>query len=101
MKYPVEVITDHANLCSFMKPSSKVVQQQHVRWIEVLGVYDFKIFYHPGKSNPADALSQRPNYIRLDEDIRLPMYTVKQHYTGGIPEWDPLEEMSFDNEGKV
>ena len=30
MKYPVEVITDHANLCSFMKPTSKVAQQQHV-----------------------------------------------------------------------
>ena len=29
------------------------------------------------------------------------MYTMKQHYTGGIPEWDPLEETSFDNEGKV
>ena len=29
MKYPVEVITDHANLCLFMKPTNKVAQQQH------------------------------------------------------------------------
>ena len=64
-------------------------------------MYNFKIFYHPGKNNPADALSQRPNYVRLDKDIGLPMYTMKQCYAGGIPEWDPLEETSFNNEGKV
>ena len=100
-KYPVEVITDHANLRSFMKPTSKVAQRRHVRWIEVLGAYDFEIFYRPGKNNPADALSRRPDYVRLDEDIGLPTYTMKQRYAGGIPEWDPLEETSFDNEGKV
>ena len=37
----------------------------------------------------------------ITSDLHSRTYMMKQHYTGGISEWDPLEEMSFNNEGKV
>ncbi|KAL1952652.1 hypothetical protein VTO42DRAFT_4569 [Malbranchea cinnamomea] len=89
-RYPVEVLTDHANLRNFMKLSTKIAQRRHVLWIEFLKGFDFEILYRTGKSNPADRPSRRPDYQSCEEDIGLPTYWVKQRWQGRSSHpWDP------------
>jgi transposase InsO family protein len=56
----IVVLSDHNNLQGFMK-------QQHLngrqaRWCMYLSGYDFVIKHQPGKKNPADGPSRRPDY---------------------------------------
>lgn len=56
----VELLTDHANLQGFM--TTKALSRRQARWAEWLAAFDFKITHRPGKSNPADGPSRRPDY---------------------------------------
>ena len=57
----IEVFCDHANLRYFR--SNHQVTSRHVRWMETLGAFNFKILAVPGKDNTAaDALSRRADY---------------------------------------
>ena len=51
--------TDHGSLCwlyNFKEP-----EDQTARWLETLGMYDFKIIHRPGRQHSnADALSRLP-----------------------------------------
>ena len=68
-KHPVQVISDHANLATFME--KKKVNRRQARWATELGNFRFTITHKPGKSNGrADALSRRPDYEGCDEDNR-------------------------------
>lgn len=58
--FPIEVWTDHNNLKGFMR--QKELNARQARWALKLAAYDFEIFHRPGKSNPADAPSRRPDY---------------------------------------
>ena len=58
--HTIEVWSDHNNLRGFMK--QQALSQRQARWALVLAAYDFEIFHRPGKSNPADAPSRRPDY---------------------------------------
>ena len=49
MKYPIEVITDHANLHSFMKPTSKVAQWHLLLLFFIWGVCSQRLWHLPGK----------------------------------------------------
>ena len=68
---PVQVLTDHKNLETFM--SSKVLNRRQARWAEILANYDFVLVPIPGKTNPADAASRRPDYAK---DVTLPSGTL-------------------------
>ncbi|KFZ00320.1 hypothetical protein V498_00155 [Pseudogymnoascus sp. VKM F-4517 (FW-2822)] len=57
---PVRVRTDHNNLRYFMTKRS--LNGRQARWAESLARYDFYIEYRPGKANPADGPSRRPDY---------------------------------------
>jgi hypothetical protein len=57
---PFTVKTDHRNLLSFMK--TKNLNSRQVRWAERLSEYHFVIQHSPGKINPADGPSRRPDY---------------------------------------
>jgi hypothetical protein len=59
--FPVTVRTDHNNLVHFMKKVSINNRQAH--WIEFLAGFDFQIEHRPGRTNPADGPSHRPDYI--------------------------------------
>jgi len=59
-KHPVEVVTDHNNLLGFMK--MKHLNGRQARWAMTLASHDFSIVHRPGKKNPADAPSRRPDY---------------------------------------
>ncbi|EED18398.1 gag/polymerase/env polyprotein, putative [Talaromyces stipitatus ATCC 10500] len=61
-KYPVEVLTDHHNLQTFMKQSR--LNGRQAQWCYYLTPYDFVIKWRSGSTNPADAPSRRPDYIR-------------------------------------
>ena len=59
-KETVEMITDHNNLKYFL--STKKLNGRQARAAEYLSQFDIKIVFEPGKTNPADALSRRPDY---------------------------------------
>jgi hypothetical protein len=71
-RLPFEVLTDHNNLRYFMTTSD--LSRRQARWAQVLSAYDFEIVYRPGKSNPADGPSRRPDYepARGEPNIMLP-----------------------------
>jgi hypothetical protein len=56
----VELLTDHANLQGFM--TTKVLTRRQARWAEWLASFEFSITHRPGKTNPADGPSRRPDY---------------------------------------
>jgi len=58
---PVTVYTDHQNLQSFL--TTKVWNEQQIRWAQELINYNFKIDYGPGsRGGKPDASSRRPEY---------------------------------------
>jgi hypothetical protein len=66
--HPIQVLSDHKNLTTFM--STKVLNRRQARWAELLADYDFVLIPIPGKKNPADGPSRRPDYA---VDNPLPM----------------------------
>jgi transposase InsO family protein len=58
-KYPVEVLSDHANLQTFMKQPK--LNGRQARWLMFLTPFEFVIKHRSGKTNPADGLSRKPN----------------------------------------
>ena len=59
--HPIEVLTDHNNLRGFM--NVKELNGRQARWAMKLAAYDFTILHRPGKTNPADGPSRRPDYM--------------------------------------
>ncbi len=75
-RYPIVVLSDHANLRYFM--TTKALTRRQARWAEMLAVYDFVIEHRPGKSNPADAPSRRPDYAQgFTDRTMLPVLQEK------------------------
>lgn len=58
--HAVRVLTDHNNLKGFM--NLKQLNGRQARWATFLAAFDFEIEHRPGKTNPADAPSRRPDY---------------------------------------
>ena len=56
----VQVLTDHNNLRGFM--GVKQLNGRQARWATFLASFDFVIEHRPGKTNPADGPSRRPDY---------------------------------------
>lgn len=57
---PTIVFSDHSNLRYFMTAQSLTAKQ--ARWASFLSEFSFDILHIPGKLNPADAGSRRPDY---------------------------------------
>lgn len=57
---PVAVFSDHANLRYFM--TSRKLTPRQVRWASYLSSFYFTILHTPGKQNPADRPSRRPDF---------------------------------------
>lgn len=55
--HPVEVLSDHANLRTFMKQPK--LNGRQARWCMFLSPFDFVIRHRAGKTNPADGPSRR------------------------------------------
>lgn len=57
---PVIVFSDHANLRYFM--TAQHLTPRQARWASYLSSFYFHILHTPGKLNPADPASRRPDY---------------------------------------
>ena len=66
-KYQIKVYSDHSNLQTFL--TTKPLTRRQAWWAELLSGYDFIIYHISGKSNPADAPSQRADYAQAGENI--------------------------------
>jgi hypothetical protein len=98
-RHTIRVCSDHNNLRYFM--STKSLTARQARYAEWLAAYDFVIEYKPGKQNPADGLSRRPDYFagfkegvrRSELDVLLPtlhqklqsLDALKEGQQRGIP----------------
>ena len=70
---------DHKNLTIFI--TTKVLNQQQVRWLEELSLYYFKISYWKELENAAiDTLSQRSDYFIEKEEVS---YTILREIKNG------------------
>lgn len=58
---PIVVLSDHANLQYFM--TNQTLSARQARRAAFLLAYHFSILHTPGKSNPADPASRRPDYV--------------------------------------
>jgi len=58
--HDITLHTDHHNLQGFM--STKVLSRRQARWAEWLAAFHFTIVHRPGRTNPADGPSRRPDY---------------------------------------
>lgn len=68
-KYPVQVLTDHLNLQSFM--TKMALNRRQVRWSQLLANYNFKINFRPGTANvKADPLTRRSGDLPQEGDRR-------------------------------
>ena len=62
-----QVLTDHQALTNFF--ITKPLTKRKVHWWETLAGYLLDIVHRTGKTNLADALSKKPNYMSMDETI--------------------------------
>ena len=65
-KHPFTILTDHKNLEYFTKPQDLSCQQ--ARWNQILQEYYYIIQHRPGKTNPAEPLSRRPDFEKGVKD---------------------------------
>lgn len=84
----ITVRADHNNLRYFM--TKKRLSSRQARWAEALADFDFVIEYRPGKTNPADGPSRRPDYRELEasrnEESCLPtLYNKLRIARLGVP----------------
>lgn len=69
-KEPVVVLSDHANLRYFM--NAQTLTPRQARWASFLSEFHFDILHTPGKDNPDDPASRRPDYTSNGaESIRV------------------------------
>jgi hypothetical protein len=73
---PVQVLTDHNNLRYFQ--TTKKLSPRQARWSQELSAYDFVIEHRPGKENPADGFSRRPDYDDPNMDAATLMLPTLQ-----------------------
>ena len=74
-RHPIVVYSDYKNLSYFT--TTKKLNQQQVRWAELLASYDFQIHYRKGSENgQADTLSQRSD-LTTEETQERSLFTGK------------------------
>jgi hypothetical protein len=71
---PVRVYSDHSNLRHFT--TAKHLTPKQARWASFLDGFNFVIHHIPGKANPADAPSRRPDL--LDDGPFIPTQSIAQ-----------------------
>jgi transposase InsO family protein len=91
---PIQVYTDHRNLMGLARVTQ--LNGRQARWAMYLAGYDFTIQHRPGKTNPADAPSRRPDYAsgphpvdRLLPTLRRKMAVLPEEVAvGAISAWE-------------
>src|SRR5215469_9194751 len=65
-KFPIDIQTDNLALRYFEE--SHDLSRRQARWQDFLSRFRYKIAYLPGKKNPADALTRRPDLSPAEKD---------------------------------
>ena len=63
---PFTILTDHKNLEYFTKPQD--LSRRQARWNQIRQEYHYIIQHWPGKTNPVDPLSRRPDFEKGVKD---------------------------------
>ena len=93
-RYPIVVLTDHANLVWFMTTPN--LTRRQLKWAEKLAEYDFNVTYREGKKNPADSLSRRPDYkLTKASTTSTAAETVQQSFCLGSNDYKPVQEKLY------
>lgn len=74
----IQVYIDYQNLETFM--TSKTMNCWQACWVKLLANYDFILFSIFRKTNPADSISYRPNYVENIELLSGTLITSKVLY---------------------
>ena len=72
----VQVFTDHNNLRGIC--DAQRLNPRQARWATFLGGFDFTISHKPGKANPADGPSRRPDYRSENTQINTLLPTLQR-----------------------
>ncbi|PLW50812.1 hypothetical protein PCANC_14321 [Puccinia coronata f. sp. avenae] len=89
---PVEVMSDHSNLKYFMKSNN--LSDRQTRWAAFLASFNFVIKHIPGKLNPADPATRRPDFIP-DRESPNAKRTLLVKSAKGLK----LQETTLEDEG--
>ena len=85
------ILTNHKNLEYFRKPQD--LSHWQVQWKQIMQEYHYVMEHHSGKTNPANPLSQRPDFEKGVEsnnkqEILLPQYLfpdlISEHKDGPL-----------------
>jgi hypothetical protein len=82
------VLTDHQALKGVVAAPARDLRGRLARWVYRLAAFDFDIEHRPGKTNPADPLSRRPDYMATEityQDV-LPTLQAKLQMTAKLSE---------------
>ncbi|SLM36340.1 gag polymerase env [Lasallia pustulata] len=89
-RYPIVILTDHANLVWFMTTPN--LTRKQLKWAEKLAEYNFNVTYREGKKNPADGLSRRPDYeLPKASATSTAAETVRQSFRLGSNDYKPVQ----------
>ena len=83
----IQVLTDHNNLKGWRNVTTLTKRQ--ARWAVKMEAYDWVIEYRPGKTNPADAPSRRPDYAGGEQEADHLLPTLQKK----IMAWDRAESV--------
>jgi len=89
---PITVYTDHQNLQHFL--TTKKWNQRHIRWAQLLALFNFKIIYRPGsRSGKPEALSRRLEY-RPEEGTEHTEQSILKpgHFSICLVQDEPVQE---------
>ena len=75
-KHTVQIYTDHNNLRGIS--AVQRLNPRQARWATFLGSFDFQIHHRPGKTNPADGPSRRPDYYTENAAINTLLPTLRR-----------------------
>ena len=83
--HPIRVITDHYNLRTFL--TTKNLSRREARWWERLFSLDLVFEYRPGRYNPPDGPSRRPDYAGNEPNL--------SHQVGAVVSSEAGEPLSI------
>lgn len=81
------LLTDHEALKGVIKAPARDLRGRLARWVYRLAPFDFDIEHQPGKLNPADGISRRPDYMEGEAkyDDVLPTLAQKLRMVDELP----------------
>ena len=82
--HSIRVLTDHCNLRTFL--TTKNLSRREARWWERLSSLDLVMEYRPGRHNPADGPSRRPDFMEERHDLSHQAGAIIPGRFGGVSE---------------